>query len=287
MNERTNMTDELDAAEGLIAGGQADLAVELLERLAADAEEYVDRNCPTTDEVQWFSFPTIFERLCYRRVEKDPRELRDVGEPLDRLYADLAFALVNEGDYAAATEALRQAVRWNPMGCGYRLDLAELYRTNGDVDEYLALTFSVFERASDVRHLVRAFCNFARHFMDTGADSAAAAALRCARRLDWPDVVLEDLLERAKGTRADPDSLSDEQASSVLAENDLPDGANAEVALCMLMCATDSATSGDRTLATALTVRARDLVGAPAVKALLELIRSTDAEDGGDGHADA
>lgn len=207
MNERTNMTDELDAAEGLIAGGQADLAVELLERLAADAEEYVDRNCPTTDEVQWFSFPTIFERLCYRRVEKDPRELRDVGEPLDRLYADLAFALVNEGDYAAATEALRQAVRWNPMGCGYRLDLAELYRTNGDVDEYLALTFSVFERASDVRHLVRAFCNFARHFMDTGADSAAAAALRCARRLDWPDAVLEDLLERAKGTRADPDSL--------------------------------------------------------------------------------
>lgn len=287
MNERTNMTDELDAAEGLIAGGQADLAVELLERLAADAEEYVDRNCPTTDEVQWFSFPTIFERLCYRRVEKDPRELRDVGEPLDRLYADLAFALVNEGDYAAATEALRQAVRWNPMGCGYRLDLAELYRTNGDVDEYLALTFSVFERASDVRHLVRAFCNFARHFMDTGAESAAAAALRCARRLDWPDVVLEDLLERAKGTRADPDSLSDEQASSVLAENGLPDGANAEVALCMLMCATDSAASGDRTLATALTVRARDLVGAPAVKALLELIRSTDAEDGGDGHADA
>lgn len=287
MNERTNMTDELDAAEGLIAGGQADLAVELLERLAADAEEYVDRNCPTTDEVQWFSFPTIFERLCYRRVEKDPRELRDVGEPLGRLYADLAFALVNEGDYAAATEALRQAVRWNPMGCGYRLDLAELYRTNGDVDEYLALTFSVFERASDVRHLVRAFCNFARHFMDTGADSAAAAALRCARRLDWPDDVLEDLLERAKGTRADPDSLSDEQASSVLAENGLPDGANAEVALCMLMCATDSATNGDRTLATALTVRARDLVGAPAVKALLELIRSTDAEDGGDGHADA
>lgn len=287
MNERTNMTDELDAAEGLIAGGQADLAVELLERLAADAEEYVDRNCPTTDEVQWFSFPTIFERLCYRRVEKDPRELRDVGEPLDRLYADLAFALVNEGDYAAATEALRQAVRWNPMGCGYRLDLAELYRTNGDVDEYLALTFSVFERASDVRHLVRAFCNFARHFMDTGADSAAAAALRCARRLDWPDVVLEDLLERAKGARADPDSLSDEQAGSVLAENGLPDGANAEVALCMLMCATDSAASGDRTLATALTVRARDLVGAPAVKALLELIRSTDVEDGGDGHADA
>ena len=67
MNERTNMTDELDAAEGLIAGGQADLAVELLERLAVDAEEYVDRNCPTTDasrrtrasSVTWASRSTV------------------------------------------------------------------------------------------------------------------------------------------------------------------------------------------------------------------------------------
>lgn len=285
MNERTNMTDELDAAEGLFAGGQGELACELLECLAADAEEYVDRNCPTTDEVQWFSFPTVFERLCYRRVEKDPRELRDVGEPLDRLYADLAFVLVSEGDYAAATEALRQAVRWNPMGCGYRLDLAELYRTNGDIDEYLGLTFSVFERASDVRHLVRAFCNFARHFMDTGADSAAAACLRCARRLDWSDNVLDGLIDRVKGTPCDPDALTDEQTSQVMAENGLPEGANAEVALCLLMCATDVA-SKDRSLATNLTVRARDLVGTPAVKALLELIRSTDAEGEG-SHADA
>ena len=287
MSERTNLTEELEAAEGLIAAGEGELAVELLERLADDAEEYADRNCVASEDEQWFSFPTPFERLCYRRIEGDPRELHDVGEPFDRLYADLAFILVSEGDYAGATEALRQAVRWNPVDCAYRLDLAELYRTNGDLDEYLGLTYSVFERASDVRHLVRAYCNFARHFQDTGADAAAAACLRCARRLDWPDVVLEDLLERAKGTRADPDSLSDEQAGSVLAENGLPDGANAEVALCMLMCATDSAASGDRTLATALTVRARDLVGAPAVKALLELIRSTDVEDGGDGHADA
>ena len=211
--------------------------------------------------------------------------LGSLGEPLDRLYADLAFVLVSEGDYAAATEALRQAVRWNPMGCGYRLDLAELYRTNGDIDEYLGLTFSVFERASDVRHLVRAFCNFARHFMDTGADSAAAACLRCARRLDWSDNVLDGLIDRVKGTPCDPDALTDEQTSQVMAENGLPEGANAEVALCLLMCATDVA-SKDRSLATNLTVRARDLVGTPAVKALLELIRSTDAEGEG-SHADA
>lgn len=281
MNRNTNLTDELVAAEGLIASGETAYAAEALERLAADAEEYVDRNCPTTEELQWFSFPTIFERLAYRRVERDPRELRDVGEPLDRLYADLALALVREGDYAAATEALKHAVRWNPMDCGYRLDLAELFHTNGDLQEYLSLTYSVFERASDVRHVVRAFCNFARHFMQVGSEPQAAAALRCARRLDCEDSALSALLDQAAGTACDPDGLDDEQAGALLAEEGLPDGANAEIAITLLMCATDAARDGDAHLATNLTVRARDLVGAPAVKALLELIRDAD-RDGGD-----
>lgn len=45
------------------------------------------------------------------------------------------------------------------------------------------------------------------------------------------------------------------------------------------MCAGDAARDGDRNTAAALTLRARDLVGEPACKALLELINSTD-EDG-------
>ncbi len=147
------MTEGLAHAEALMIEGQNDEALSVLLGIAEDAEEYVDRNCPTTDEVQWFSFPTIFERLAYRRVEKDPRELRDVGEPMDRLYGDLALAAVHTGDYDIATNALKQAVRWNPMGCENRLNLADLFRVNGDINEYLALTYSVFERASDARHL--------------------------------------------------------------------------------------------------------------------------------------
>ena len=89
---RTSMTDEIERAEGMIVQGQDEAARDILARLAEDVEEYVDRNCVATEDEQWFSFPTIFERLAYRRVEKDPRTLHDVGEPLDRLYADLALA---------------------------------------------------------------------------------------------------------------------------------------------------------------------------------------------------
>lgn len=284
--EDSTLAEELQRAEGLLIQGQDESAQELLSRLAEDAEEYVDRNCPTTEEVQWFSFPTLFERLAYRRVERDPRELRDVGEPLDRLYSDLGLADVRLGDYDAAIDALKAAVRWNPMGCENRLNLADLYRVTGDMRECLALTYSVFERASDARHLVRAYVTFANWFETQGNHVAAASALQAARRLGVDDSTLEAALDQASGTDHDPDSVSQQEATDALAAEGLPFGANAEIAVCLLMCATDAAASGDRGEATRLTLRARDLVGDDAAMALLRLIRETDAEiaqDSGEG----
>ena len=277
---QTEMTDELERAEGLMLQGQPERAAELLARLAEDAEEYVDKNCPTTDEVQWFSFPTLFERLAYRRVEKDPRELRDVGEALDRLYGDLALSNVHAGDYDAAMSALKSAIRWNPMDCGSRLNLADLYRVAGDMQEYLALTYSVFERASDARHLARAFVNFSGWFQASEKPRTAAAALRAARALDVRDSSVDAALDQAAGTERDPDLVSDDEVEALLAEEGLPDGANADIAVCLLMCASDAAAAGARDVAANLTLRARDLVGEAAAKALLELIRESDAAEG-------
>lgn len=278
--ERTELTEEIERAEGLLLQDQAEQAEELLSRLADDAEAYVDANCPTTDELQWFSFPSLFERLAYRRVEGDPRELREVGEPLDRLYSDLALARAQLGDYDGAAAALKAAVRWNPMDCASRLNLADLFRMSGDVQEYLALTYSVFERASEAAHLARAFVNFAGWFGASEKPRTAAAALRAARNLDVRDSSIAAALDQAAGTDHDPDLVSDSEATELLAAEGLPDGANAEVAVCLLMCATDAASAGARDVAANLTLRARDLVGEPAARALLDLIREGDEDAG-------
>ena len=211
MTDQTGLTEQLERCEGLMLQGQDEQAAELLAHLAEDAEEYVDKNCPTTDELQWFSFPTLFERLAYRRVEKDPRELRSVGEPLDRLYNDLALANVHVGDYDAAAAALKGAIRWNPMDCGSRLNLADLYRIDGDMQEFLALSFSVFERASEARHLARAFVNFASWFEVSEKPQTAAAALRAARNFGVRDGALEAALDQAAGTDRDPEKVVDER----------------------------------------------------------------------------
>lgn len=276
---QTELDDALTQAEGYLVQGEDEAAAELLRRLAEDAEEYVDKNCTATDAVQWFSFPTEFEKLAYRRIEGDPRELRDVDEPLDRLYADLALASVHVGDYDEAKSALKAAIRWNPMDCGSRLNLADLYKLDGDMEEYLGLSFSVFERASDPRHLARAYVNFSAWFQVSEKPQVAAACLRAALALDVRDGALDAAVDQASGTDRDPAGVSDDEAGGLLEAEGLPRGASAEIAACLLICASNAARAGQKHDATAYTLRARDLVGEPAAMSLLRAIQAAEAEE--------
>ncbi len=279
MESMESLTSEvLVQAESLLVAQQIDAATSLLLSCAEDIEEYVDRNCPTSDELQWFCFSTPFELLAYKKVENDKREIRVITEPFDRVYADLAYAYIHTQDIPAAIEALKQAVRWNPMECAYRLDLAELFRLSGDEQEYLALSYSCFERASEATHLIRAYTNFAAYYGRAQQYKLQAACLRCAQRFEIEDANLQAALQLAQGTEADPDTLNDDEVAELLAREGLPEGANAELVVCLLMCATDAAQAHNNELATILTVRAYNLVGAKAAEALLALIRESDEE---------
>ena len=107
--------EQLERAESYLADEKYDTILPAFEGMVADMEVYIDEMCPTSDEVQWFSFASPFERLTYQRVESDPRELRDVPVPFDRAYADLAFCQINLERFDEAAANLKQAVRWNPM----------------------------------------------------------------------------------------------------------------------------------------------------------------------------
>jgi tetratricopeptide (TPR) repeat protein len=287
--EQSLLAEELERAEGLMVQGETELAHDMLAKLAEDAEEYVDKNCATTKDQQYFSFPTAFDYLAYVRVEQDPRTLFDVGEPLDRLYEDLAHTEVMLDNREGAMAALKQAVRWNPMDCASRLNLAELYRADGDINEFLALTYSVFERASETSHLVRAYLNFSRWFLAGKHDRQAAACLHAAQSLEGENPELVEECERARDTNHDPRTLSKAEAEQLLEDEGLPYGANAEIAICLLGCGLDAAHAGDRASATTYIVRARDLVGEEIAEMLLQALKDADddlsAETGAESRA--
>lgn len=272
--------NDIEYAETYLAAGDLDGALPLLEKLRELAEEYIDAECQTKDNLQYFSFESAFERLAYRRVERDPRELEQVAVPFDRIYSDLAFAYIRQQDYERARDMLMQAVRWNPMNCNYRLDLAELFRALDDKREWAALSVSVLQRASEATAAARAWANLGQFFLDDEVQNvnAAEGCARLAAHFAPADPRVERLRNRMSTEHPEAADEDDKVVMAALGGEGVPCSLSADVAVCLIMCATDAADAGNKDEATRLTVRARDLIGEEAVAALVKLVREGDAE---------
>lgn len=271
---------DIEYAETYLAAGDISTASQMLERYLELAEEYIAEECQATDEVQYFSFQDSFERLCYARVEHDPRRIVAVPAPFDRLYSDVAYVCIQQQDYERTRDALIQAVRWNPMNCKYRLDLAEIFRALGDIQEWAALSNSVLERASDGRVAARAYSNLGQLFIDQDNAVAASGCARLAVRLAPADARTVALMDRLAKEHPEVAKDSDDHVLGELSIQGIPTSPSADVAICLLICASDAATAGDRAQAAEYTARANGLIGKEACSALIKMIRETDNEGG-------
>lgn len=273
---------DIEYAETYLAAGDISTASQMLERYLELVEDYIAEMCQATDEVQYFSFQDSFERLCYARVEHDPRRIVAVPAPFDRLYSDVAYVCIQQQDYERARDALVQAVRWNPMNCKYRLDLAEIFRALGDIQEWAALSNSVLERASDGRVAARAYSNLGQLFIDQDNAVAASGCARLAVRLAPADARTVALMDRLAKEHPEVAKDSDDHVLGELSIQGIPTSPLADVAICLLICASDAATAGDRAQAAEYTARANGLIGKEACSALIKMIREADNEGGAD-----
>ncbi|WP_373096254.1 hypothetical protein [Collinsella bouchesdurhonensis] len=273
---------DIEYAETYLAAGDISTASQMLERYLELAEEYIAEECQATDEVQYFSFQDSFERLCYARVEHDPRRIVAVPAPFDRLYSDVAYVCIQQQDYERARDALVQAVRWNPMNCKYRLDLAEIFRALGDIQEWAALSNSVLERASDGRVAARAYSNLGQLFIDQDNAVAASGCARLAVRLAPADARTVALMDRLAKEHPEVAKDSDDHVMGELSIQGIPTSPSADVAICLLICASDAAAAGDRAQAAEYTARANGLIGKEACSTLIKMIREADNEGGAD-----
>lgn len=273
---------DIEYAETYLAAGDISTASQMLERYLELVEDYIAEMCQATDEVQYFSFQDSFERLCYARVEHDPRRIVAVPAPFDRLYSDVAYVCIQQQDYERARDALVQAVRWNPMNCKYRLDLAEIFRALGDIQEWAALSNSVLERASDGRVAARAYSNLGQLFIDQDNAVAASGCARLAVRLAPADARTVALMDRLAKEHPEVAKDSDDHVLGELSIQGIPTSPSADVAICLLICASNAAAAGDRAQAAEYTARANGLIGKEACSALIKMIREADNEGGAD-----
>lgn len=265
--------EQLSQAEAFLNDNRIDDVLPVFEGMAADIEKAQETEYVTTEDTQYFSFGSLFEKLVYKKVEEDERTLVDVEQRFDRVFADLAFCYIQLERWDDAREALAKAVRWNPMECSYRLNLAELHRIDENHQEWLGLSFSVFNRAYKAEHLVRAYMNFANAFMASAQFSTAAALVKSAMKLDPSDERVKEAREALIEAGNDPKDMDDDLWEDLLEEQGIPEGANVAVVITALICADEAQEAGDMLEFARFYQIAIDLVGERNAEVLGQIVK--------------
>lgn len=268
------LEEEITAAQSLLAQGEHAYALDSLRRMADDVESFVDANMQASSHEQWFSFDRYFEKLAYLRIETDPRQLHDVQEPYSKLYNHLALAYAYADDKDMFREALKQAIRWNPMDVSARLSLADVYRTQNNYEEFMALSVSALVRASRVEDMAHAFMNASVYFHAQMEDDTASAAMHMAKKLDAHVSFVDAMISEVSQTKLDADRLTDEEASQLLSDAGIIFGANPEIIICLLTEAYLAGRKGLKNDATNLIVRGVHAIGQDMTTKLLEEIQA-------------
>ncbi len=267
--------EQLKLAESFIQDNKINEIVPVFEGIVKDIKEAQESEFKSTDEVQYFCFENLLEKLIYKKVEDDPRELIDVDLPFDRVYSDLAFCYIQLQNYDGAREALAQAVRWNPINCAYRLNLAELYRVSEKAEEWLGLSYSVFDRAYHPEHIVQAYMNFIPYMINLKKVSTAAALTKAALELLPDEPSVNEAADALKDAGSDPRTMDSNLAEQLLEEMQIPEGANATVIITALICSEQAKEQGKQELVDYFEEIAGRLASQETVETLRALVQDT------------
>lgn len=265
--------EQLEQAESFLRDNRFADVMPVFEGMAADIEKAQEEEYVATEDTQYFSFANPFERVTYKKVEDDKREIIDVEQRFDKVYADLAFCYIQQERWDEAREALKKAVRWNPMESTYRLNLAELFRIIEDHKEWLGLSYSVFERAYRPEHLVRAYINFAHAFMNAGDLMTSAALIKAALNIAPYDKRLREFQDTLIEQGVNPKELDKEEAEKLLDAQGIPEGANVAVVLSALIFADEAQEAGDMMEFAKYSKIAIDLVGEQNASVLSDIVK--------------
>ncbi len=265
--------DKLEHIEKHLANKAYQEALKELELLRSELIARQEKELKTSESIQYFCFRSDLEKMLYSRVEKDPRQLVMVSEAYDKLYTQLAYCYLMLEDKQKAKDALAQAIRWNPMNCSYRLNLAQLMLEDAQESEALSLAYSVFERAQKPKELVLAYLMFARVFMQAEKLSTAGAILKAAHKLDPQYPPLQEALYALRAAGTEALELDDELAEELLDEQGLPEGANLAVVIGILIAADQAALEGNKEHEQAYFEQAAQLVGEKNAQVLSQIIK--------------
>lgn len=159
-------------------------ALEIIESLAKKADEHPFYKDDTVS--CYFTFDSFFEEILYAEINKPQKEIRKAEFPFAAIYLNYGSLLFELGRYDEAHEALKKALRWNPVSINVRSEYMETLKAKKDLDSYVKMAKESFKYAYKPKDLARCYRNMGWYYIEKEMYSEAVAVYDNSLRFE-PD----------------------------------------------------------------------------------------------------
>lgn len=151
-----------DEVRYLVSTKQYKKASVLMDSLIQFCEDFLEAD----KESDYFSFKNMFQALLYQHYFKPEKKFKPTPYDFSDMYIIRGYLYMQEHNIKAAIEALKKAVRCNPVNLYAYFQLAEAYKLTGDFDEYLNLTIQALSFATTKAQIARCYRNMGFYFIE-------------------------------------------------------------------------------------------------------------------------
>ena len=183
-----------------------------------------------------YVFKNLLEEILFQiTINKEIKRKYPIILDYSTLYSNYGHVLLHFNEYENALKSFRLSYNYNPINVKAIFGLCELYRNDGNWDEYYQLTLQSFKYDYARQDLAKSFVNLSSYYLNEYKGSNDKENLKVALCLSKLALAYDDSIENMMANEFDEDLLNEYDVQGMgdireyLKSKGLPYGPSVEV----------------------------------------------------------
>lgn len=196
------------------------------EELLRSAIDSIPFEFKDDEECGYFCFDDALEIAIFAISEKYEKTIRKATYNFAQIYFMYAYSLIENQKIDKAEEALKTALKWNPVSTTIMGELSEVYKMKKDYENYLYWSKRIIQYASSSKMLARGYRNIAYYYCDIEEYEKSASIYYFSRYFEESKQVTSELFYIAEQLGKLPEAPEPDSIKSLLEQEDIQYGAS-------------------------------------------------------------
>ena len=196
------------------------------EELLRSAIDSIPFEFKDDEECGYFCFDDALEIAIFAISEKYEKTIRKATYDFAQIFYMYAYSLIENQKIDEAEEALKTALKWNPVSTTIMGELSEVYKIKKDYENYLYWSKKIIQYASSSKILARGYRNIAYYYCDIEEYEKSAAIYYFSRYFEESKQVTSELFYIAEQLGKLPEAPEPEYIKQLFEQEDIQYGAS-------------------------------------------------------------